>query len=72
MLWNGVILIVSVKNRNNIIANVFNNYFVNFELNIDKSIPRTRKSPLDFLPERNVNSFLSHLSHIEKNEIILN
>ena len=28
-------------------ANIFNNYFVNVGSNIDKSIPRTRKSPTD-------------------------
>ena len=30
-------------------ANLFNNYFVNVGLNIDKIIPRTTKSPTDYL-----------------------
>ena len=41
-------------------ANIFNNYFVNVASNIDKSIPRTRKSPTDYLKNRNADSmFLS-------------
>ena len=42
------------------IANVFNNYFVNVASNLEKSIPRTRKSPTDYLKNRNADSvFLS-------------
>ena len=48
---NGVRITDPVK-----IANMFNQYFVNVGSNIDKSITRTRKSPLDFLRNRNVNS----------------
>ena len=33
-------------------ANLFNNYFVNVGLNIDKTIPRTTKSPADYLKDR--------------------
>ena len=38
-------------------ANIFNKYFVNVGCNIDKSIPRTKKSVLDYLKKRNPNSF---------------
>ena len=38
-------------------ANAFNRYFVNVGTNVDKSIPRTKKSPFDYLKERNPNSF---------------
>ena len=31
------------------IANILNNYFVNIAGKIDSEIPRTRKSPLDYL-----------------------
>ena len=37
-------------------ANIFNHYFVNVGSNIDKSIPRTKKSPTDYLKNRNSNS----------------
>ena len=30
-------------------ANIFDKYFVNVDQNIDKSIPRTKKSALDYL-----------------------
>ena len=36
-------------------ANIFDHYFVNVSLNIDKSIPRTKKSPTDYLKIRNSN-----------------
>ena len=38
------------------IGNIFNNYFVNVGPNIDKTIPRTKKLPLDYLVNRNPNS----------------
>ena len=44
---NGVRITDPVK-----IANMFNQYFVNVGSNIDKSITRTRKSPLDFFEEQ--------------------
>ena len=37
-------------------ADMFNNYFVNVGGNIDKSIPRTKKSPMDYLRNRIPNS----------------
>ena len=39
------------------IANTFNNFFANVAGNITKSIPRTRKSPMDYLGNRNEHSF---------------
>ena len=48
-------------------ANKFNNYFVNVGGNIDKSIPRTRKSPMDYLSNRIPNSIFSAL--VTKGEI---
>ena len=41
------------------IANIFNNYFVNIAGKIDSEIPRTRKSPLDYLDEKLEKSFFS-------------
>ena len=37
-------------------ANIFNQYFVNVGSNLDKTIPRTRKSPIDYLKNRNGSS----------------
>ena len=37
-------------------ANILNHYFVNVGSNIDKSIPRTKKSPTNYLKNRNSNS----------------
>ena len=48
---NGVRVIDPVK-----MTNKFNQYVVNVGSNIDKCITRTRKSPLDFLRNRNLNS----------------
>ena len=39
------------------IANTFNNFFANVAGNSTKSIPRTRKSPMDYLGTRNEHSF---------------
>ena len=39
------------------IANEFNNYFTNVADNITKRIPRTPKSPLDYLSNPNLDSF---------------
>ena len=39
------------------IANIFNNYFVNIAGKIDSEIPRTRKSPLDYLGDKLEKSF---------------
>ena len=38
------------------IGNIFNNYFFNVGPNIDKTIPQTKKSPLDYLVNHNPNS----------------
>ena len=52
-------------------ANMFHQYFVNVGSNIDKSITKTRKSPLDFLRNRNVNSmFLAPATPKELETII--
>ena len=40
-----------------VIANLFNKFFVNVSHNITKNIPRTDKSPLNFMGERTSNSF---------------
>ena len=47
LLDNGTRVNASVK-----MANLFNNYFVNVGLNIDRTIPRTTKSPTDYLKGR--------------------
>ena len=53
-------------------ANIFNNYFVNVAQKIDEKIPRTRKSPLDYLTSRNDKTFfLSPATPVEI-EIIIN
>ena len=52
-------------------ANFFNHYFVNVGSNIDKSIPRTKKSPTDYLKIRNSNSlFLTPVTEQEIEIII--
>ena len=48
-------------------ANIFNNFFVNVSKKITNAIPRTRKSPLDYLKHFNEKSFL--LSAATPNEI---
>ena len=40
-----------------VVANTFNNFFVIVAGNITKGIPRTRKSPMDYLGTRNEHSF---------------
>ena len=52
-------------------ANMFNNYFVNVGGNIDKSIPRTRKSPMDYLCNRTpISIFLAPVTEREIEIII--
>ena len=47
-------------------GNIFNNYFVNVHPNIDKTIPQTKKSPLDYLVNDNPNSiFLAPVTPLE-------
>ena len=48
-------------------ANMFNNYFVNVGGNIDKSIPRSRKSPMAYLLDRIPNSIF--LTPVTEGEI---
>ena len=43
-------------------ANIFNNYFVNVGSAIDKTIPRTRKSPTDYLKKQNITFYISNIS----------
>ena len=38
------------------LANTFDRFFVNFDPNIDKSVSRTRKAPLDYLKNGNPSS----------------
>ena len=53
------------------IGNIFNNHSVNVASNIDRSIPRTRKSPTDYLKNRNADSmFLSPVTEQEIEFII--
>ena len=68
MLWHGIRSIVNTSNKNQAshisqlngklisdpvkMAHVFNKYFVNVGHNIDKSIPRTKKSALDYLKNK--------------------
>ena len=52
-------------------ANIFDKYFVNVGCNIDKSIPRTKKSTLDYLKNQNPNSlFLAPVTPQEIETII--
>ena len=48
-------------------ANIFDHYFVNVGSCIDKSIPRTKKSPMDYLKSSNPNSLL--LAPVKEQEI---
>ena len=48
-------------------ANIFNHYFVNVGSCIDKSIPRSKKSPMDYLKSSNPNSML--LAPVKEQEI---
>ena len=54
-------------------ANIFNQYFINVGSNVDKSIPRTKKSPLSYLKGRNPpeSLFLAPVTS-EEIEIIIN
>ena len=51
-------------------ANIFNHYFVNVGSCTDKSVPRTKKSPMDYLKSSNPNSVLSAPVKEKKIEII--
>ena len=47
-------------------ANIFNNYFVNVGSQIDQRIPRTKKSPTDYLKNKVPESiFLAPITPLE-------
>ena len=53
-------------------ANVFNHFFVSVSTQVSSEIPRTKKSPLDYLKNRNMNSFfISPVTHSEIEDIII-
>ena len=53
------------------ISNIFNDFFVNVADEITKTIPKTPKSPLDYLSNRYSNSlFLTPVTFIEVNDLI--
>ena len=53
-------------------ANVFNNFFVSVSTQVSSEIPRTKKSPLDYLKNRNMNSFfISPVTHSEIEDMII-
>ena len=53
-------------------ANIFNNVFVNTAKKINENIPRTKKSPLEYLSSQNESSFfISPVSH-EEIKVIIN
>ena len=58
-------MIIEVKYSKGM-ANIFNNVFVNTANKINENISRTRMSPLDFLTQRSLNSFLFLQSHLLK------
>ena len=53
-------------------ANVFNNFFASVSSQVCSEILRTKKSPLDYLKNRNMNSFfISPVTHSEIEDIII-
>ena len=52
-------------------AAAFNNFFVNVSHKINHDIPRTRKSPLDYMPTANYKSFFVSPVTPEEIEIII-
>ena len=53
-------------------ANIFNQYFINAGSNVDKSVPRTKESPLPYLKGRNPASLFLAPVTSEEIEIIIN
>ena len=52
-------------------ASIFNNFFVNVSNQVCSEIPRTKKSPLDYLTKINSSFFfIKPITHIEIEEII--
>ena len=49
-----------------VIANIFNRFFVNVSHDITKNIPRSNKSPVDFMGDRLEIHFLLHLQFLSK------
>ncbi len=47
----------NITTDSTVIANTFNKFFVNVGNNVTKTIPRTMKSPMDYLGSSNGNSF---------------
>ena len=53
-------------------ANLFDNFFVNVSTQVSSEIRRTKKSPLDYLKNINMNSFfISTVAHSEIEDIII-
>ena len=52
-------------------ANIFNKFFVNVGPNIEKSIPRIRKAPLDYLKNSNPSSLFQAPVTPDEIEIII-
>ena len=52
-------------------ANILNQYFVNVGSNLDKTIPRTRKSPIDYLKNRNESSMFLAPVTTQEIEVII-
>ena len=51
----------------NIIANKFNNFFINVGKTLTKTIPRSNKIPLDYITNGNINKF--YFSPVTENEV---
>ena len=51
-------------------ASIFNNFFANVSNQVCSDIPKTKKSPFDYLMKRNSGSFIKPITHIEIDKII--
>ena len=49
----------NISSDSAVVANTFNKFFVNVSHNITKTIPRSNKSPVDFMGDRTGNSFFT-------------
>ena len=87
MLWTGIKSIINLKAKHQLSpishlksndlcvtdpVKIFNHYFVNVGSNIDKKIPRTKKSPLDYLKKIISNSLFYHLLPPKKQKLLFN
>ena len=87
-LWSGIRSIVNISDKTGVnishllqdgkaiddpqkMANIFNNFFVNVSKKIS-TIPRTRKSPLDYLKHSNDKSFFLSSVAPEEVECLIN